>query len=64
MKTKLSLFAILLSFFLASNCAFAAPQKPRPTKAPEISVDTAGSAIALLSGILLLVGERYRSRRS
>jgi hypothetical protein len=64
MKIKLSLIAILLGFFLVTNTAMAkSGKKPRPTQAPEISVETGGSAIALLAGILLLVGERYRSRR-
>lgn len=65
MKTKQTLFIILLSLFLASNIATAKPvKKPaRPTQAPEIAVDTAASAVALLSGILLLIGEKRRSRR-
>ncbi|WP_366513172.1 VPEID-CTERM sorting domain-containing protein [Methylobacter sp.] len=33
-------------------------------KAPEIDAASGTSAIALLTGVLLLVGERSRSRRS
>ncbi|HEY8037318.1 MAG TPA: VPEID-CTERM sorting domain-containing protein [Methylobacter sp.] len=33
-------------------------------KAPEIDAASGTSAIALLTGVLLLTGERYRSRRS
>jgi hypothetical protein len=33
------------------------------TKAPEISAESAAIAIALISGILLLVSERSRTRR-
>ncbi|WP_407656523.1 VPEID-CTERM sorting domain-containing protein [Methyloglobulus morosus] len=41
------------------------PNIPPPiTKAPEISVASGGSAIAFLTGILLLAGERARTRRS
>ncbi len=36
----------------------------RPTRAPEISVASGTSTIALLSGVLLLMGERTRTRRS
>lgn len=35
-----------------------------PVKAPEISVASGTSAIALLTGILLLAGERTRSRKT
>lgn len=33
-------------------------------KAPEIDAASGTSAVALLTGVLLLTGERYRSRRS
>lgn len=60
------LIAIVMSFLLASNVAVAKKDKPpKPTKAPEISVASGGgSAIALLTGVLLLVGERSRTRRA
>jgi hypothetical protein len=38
--------------------------KPKPPKAPEIDAASGTSAIALLTGILLLVAERSRSRRT
>jgi hypothetical protein len=37
---------------------------PKIFAAPEIDAASASTAIALLTGILLLVGERSRSRRS
>jgi hypothetical protein len=41
--------------------------KHRPVpivKAPEISVENGSTVMAMLTGVLLLVGERYRSRKS
>jgi hypothetical protein len=35
-----------------------------PNAAPEIDAASGASAIALLAGVLLLVGERIRTRRS
>ena len=41
------------------------PPKPdKPPRAPEIDAASGTSAIALLTGVLLLAGERSRSRRS
>lgn len=40
------------------------PSKCVQTIAPEMNPATGTSAIALLTGVLLLVGERSRSRRS
>jgi hypothetical protein len=64
MKIRLILASIMLGFLMASS-AEAMPNVPPPiTKAPEISVASGGSAIAFLTGILLLAGERARTRRS
>ena len=37
---------------------------PPVAKAPEIDLKTGGSALVLLAGVLFLVGERSRARRS
>ena len=69
MKTRLTLIAIMVSFLVALNAAEAAPTKkpvPKPTprpKAPEISVSSGASALALLSGVMLLVSEGTRKRK-
>jgi hypothetical protein len=68
MKTKFTFAFIMLGFLMAFSVE-ALPNIPPPnigptTKAPEISVASGASAIALLTGILLLVGERSRTRRS
>jgi hypothetical protein len=73
MKINPTLFAITTILLLASNFAVAESKHERhvkherpehPTKAPEISVMSGTSAIALLAGALLLMGERTRTRRS
>ncbi len=67
MKLKYKLLAIAVSFFLMCNFALAKPDKDKPKKhikVPEISLESGKSALILLSGILLLAGERVRSRRS
>ncbi|MEQ1544129.1 VPEID-CTERM sorting domain-containing protein [Methyloglobulus sp.] len=79
MKIQLTFTAIAVGLLLASNIAMADKDKgkdkgghrtevreisgKRP-KFPEISIASGTSAIALLAGALLLVGERSRSRRS
>jgi hypothetical protein len=69
MKTKLTFIAIMVSFLAALSVAEAGPikkpdlkPKPRP-KAPEISVSSGASALALLSGVMLLVSEGTRKRK-
>lgn len=65
MKIRFTLASILLGFIMVSN-AEALPNIPPPddiTKAPEISVASCASAVALLTGFLLLAGEKRRSRR-
>jgi hypothetical protein len=73
MKIQPTLIAIATSLLLASNFAVAESKHgkkdrhERPVRlnaAPEISVASGGSAIALLAGVLLLMGERTRVRRS
>ena len=79
MKIQPTLIAIATSLLFASNFAVAESNHERqnkherkdkhersehPTKAPEISVASGTSAIALLTGALLLMGERTRNRRS
>lgn len=68
MKTKFTFAFIMLGFLMAFSAQAMPPYKYPPidpvTKAPEISVASGASAIALLTGILLLVGERSRTRRS
>ena len=68
MKIQLTLASIMLGFLIALNVEAMPniPQPPigHPTKAPEISVASGASTIALLTGVLLLVGERSRTRRS
>jgi hypothetical protein len=73
MKIQPTLIAIATSLLFASNFAVAESkhekrdnhEKPEhPTQAPEISVASGTSAIALLAGALLLMGERTRTRRS
>jgi hypothetical protein len=66
MKIRLTLLAFTVSFLLSANVAEAALNlAPIPTfMAPEISVASSTSAIALLAGVLLLVGERTRIQRS
>ena len=68
MKIRLTLASAILGILMASSVEAMPniPQPPigHPTKAPEISVASGASTIALLTGVLLLVGERSRTRRS
>jgi hypothetical protein len=73
MKIRLTFTAIAVGLLLASNIAMADKDKGKGKhrteisdnrKWPEISITSGTSAIALLAGALLLVGERSRSRRS
>lgn len=79
MKIQLTLIAVSTSLLLASNLALAESKHERrdrhdrqdkhewrehPTIAPEISIASGTSAIALLAAALLLMGERVRTRRS
>ncbi|MBK8816063.1 MAG: VPEID-CTERM sorting domain-containing protein [Methylococcaceae bacterium] len=66
MNRKPLLISLCAVLFLTSTMAMAKPKdkdKPKKTRVPEISVESGTSAIALLSGMLLLAGERVRSRR-
>lgn len=73
MNMRQRLLAGAAVMLLATSPAWAAPggvKGPNPdapgqrAKAPEIDAASGTSAIALLTGVLLLVGERSRSRRS
>ncbi len=67
MNIKRLLFTIVLSFFLASNLAIAKSKGKHDRDSapvPEITAENGTSAIALLAGVLLLAGERYRIRRN
>jgi hypothetical protein len=79
MKIRLTFTAIAVGLLLASNVVMADKDKGKDKggsrtegseisdkhpKFPEISIASGTSAIALLAGALLLVGERSRSRRS
>lgn len=69
MNIKRLLFTIVLSFFLASNLALAKSKgkgkRDRDSSpVPEITAENGTSALALLGGVLLLAGERYRLRRN
>jgi hypothetical protein len=59
MKIRQILLAVVTVMLLATSPAWAERRK-----APEIDAASGTSAIALLTGVLLLVGERKRSRRS
>ena len=48
----------------AANCAHSQSWQCSPAHAPEIDAASGTSAIALLTGVLLLVGESKRSKRS
>jgi hypothetical protein len=64
MKRKPLFVTLCAVLFLTSTMAMAKPKdKPKKIRAPEISVESGTSAIAFLTGVLLLVGERVRSRR-
>jgi hypothetical protein len=71
MNIRQILLAGATVILLATGNAWAAPNpdapgqvKKRDPVAPEIDAASGTSAIALLTGVLLLVGERSRSRRS
>jgi len=73
MKIRQILLASATVMLLATGNSWAAPggiHGPNPNapgqlkKAPEIDAASGTSAIALLTGVLLLVGERSRFRRS
>jgi hypothetical protein len=73
MKIYPILIAITTSLLFASSVAVAESNHERTeghewsqhiTVAPEISVASGTSAIALLVGVLLLAGEKSRTRRS
>jgi hypothetical protein len=77
MKNSSKLLPVIaLTYLFGISSAFAVPSfvtlpvnkpKPRPTpviKAPEIKLESGTTAIALIAGVLLLLGERYRSAKS
>ena len=75
MKIRTLLLSGITVMLLAFGNAWAAPStrpviRPVPTptptrpRAPEIDAASGTSAIALLTGVLLLVAERSRTRRS
>jgi hypothetical protein len=71
MKIRQLLIAVTVSLLLAANIAMAEKGKGESGgnnrghhgSFPEISVSSGVSAIALLTGVLLLVGERARTKR-
>ena len=66
MNMRQRLLAGATVMLLASSPAWSVISAPPPPhrQAPEIDAASGTSAIALLTGVLLLVGERKRSKRS
>ena len=64
MKIRQILLAGITVMLLATGNAWAADGRGKGHKAPEIDAASGTSAIALLTGVLLLAGEKSRSRRS
>lgn len=70
MNMRQRLLAGATVMLIAMGSAWADPPPPCPSracgvnKAPEIDAASGTSAIALLTGVLLLMGERARSKRS
>ena len=77
MKTRLALLAAALGLLFSLNAVAETMYRPsiprgavavikaqQPTEAPEISAESAAISIALLTGVLLLVSERSRTRRT
>jgi hypothetical protein len=67
MKTLFkSILPMLIVISLGSNMAYADKKRPiRPSaKAPEISMENGVASLALLSGSLLLMTDRRKSRKN
>jgi hypothetical protein len=73
MKIRHIVVAATTALLLTTGNAWAGPVKAKPLscptkgghhKAPEIDATSGTSAIALLTGVLLLAAERVRSRRA